>query len=252
LVQIRGQHALAASHFLTQSQYNPVPDKIALHLKTMLQYRNLQRKMAVIAGLSLITMALIAGFSYGYAFQRIKNEEFPIAGLWLRCCLAGFLVILALDVLVAWALYYFLRPAGRQEAMLSTWFRLVYAALLGMALYPLMLLLRPESGAGASGSIASHLGLFEEVWSAGLFLFGCHLAVLGRQVFVSGYVPRPFGILILVAAFCYAMSSMLQLLWPEYMHYKEEQIDKIISVPMAAGELAFAIWLLLRGGKRKH
>lgn len=220
----------------------------------MSHYQNTQRKMAVTAGLSLLLMALVAGFAYGYAFQQVRAGPSADTIFWLRCCIAGFMLVLLLDVLVAWALYFFMRPAGRHLSLLSSWLRLIYAALLGAALFHLspLLELSGQGNSGPSLEVSSvYLDLFGEAWSIGLIVFGCHLAVLGSLIIKSGYVPKLLGFLALIAAVCYSADSLLQLLWPSYQYYKGNT-DLLLSVPMAAGELVLAIWLVARGGKRER
>ena len=210
-----------------------------------------QRQMALIAGLSLLLMAVVAGFAYGYAFQKIQAGQSTNSIFWLRCCIAGFMLVLLLDILVAWALYFFMRPAGRHLSLLSCWLRLVYAALLGAALLHLVTCLELIDQGNSSlphQATTVYLDLFAESWSIGLIVFGCHLAVLGSQIIGAGYVPKILGFLLLIAAACYSGCSLMQLLWQGYAYYKAD-VELLLSAPMAAGELALALWLVVKGGK---
>ncbi|AZO95310.1 DUF4386 family protein [Halocella sp. SP3-1] len=41
----------------------------------------------------------------------------------------SFFIVLILDIVVAWGLYILLKPVNKNISLLSTWFRLVYAAI---------------------------------------------------------------------------------------------------------------------------
>lgn len=226
-----------------------------------------QRKAAIIAGFSIILMAVFAGFSYGYVMgdlivagdaaktaANIKASE----GLF-RVGVFGWLLILVCDVLAAWALYIFMQPTNKNISLLAAWFRLIYSAILGVAIAGLLLVvllsnagnvtyLKAFSADQLQGLVSLFIGGFNDVWVAGLFIFGGHLLVLGYLVLKSGYVPKVLGILLIVAAVCYLATSAASMLLTNYAQYKAT-IDTIAGVPMAIGELAFALWLLIRGGK---
>jgi Domain of unknown function (DUF4386) len=65
-------------------------------------------------------------------------------GLLFRSGIACFMVLVILDVVVAWALYILLKPVNKSLAMLAAWFRLVFAAILGVALHDLLSVLQLE------------------------------------------------------------------------------------------------------------
>ena len=84
---------------------------------TMLQT---QRKMALVTGFSLIAMALLAGFAYGYGFEAIYVTSDRTATLLnlnnskllFRWVIFSFVIILILDVVVDWALYIFFKQVN--------------------------------------------------------------------------------------------------------------------------------------------
>ncbi len=72
-----------------------------------------KRQIAITTGVSLILMAIIAGFSIGYAYSELyipeqlellKDNIFENFGLY-RNMLIGILIILILDLLVSYTLY---------------------------------------------------------------------------------------------------------------------------------------------------
>ncbi len=212
--------------------------------------------MALVAGFSLIAMALIAGFAYGYGFENIyvandgpataRNlHESPALFRWV---LFSFVMILILDVVVAWALYLFFKQVHESLSLLSAWLRLVYAALLGIALLNLVGILPEVTGPSQSASLTmTSFRAFLAMWSLGLIVFGGHLFLVGYLMLKSGFISKTLGILMLVASVCYFFANVAQLLLPNYEHYKAT-VDAVLSMPMALGELGLAGWLVWKGG----
>lgn len=52
-----------------------------------------------------------------------------------------------LDIIVAWALYVFLKPINKSLSMLTAWLRIVYATILGSVLIHLINVLQIVNGA---------------------------------------------------------------------------------------------------------
>lgn len=67
--------------------------------------------------------------------------------LLFRSGIASFMVVVILDVAVAWVLYILLQPVNKSLAMLAVWFRLVFAAIFGIALHNFLSVLQLLSGA---------------------------------------------------------------------------------------------------------
>jgi hypothetical protein len=219
------------------------------------------RKLALIAGFSLLLMAIVAGFAYGYVFQNIyvanngvttlqnlNNSEF-LFRLFLYC----FIIVLILDILVSCTLYLFFKQVNKPLSLLTALFRLIYSGILGVALLKIMSVSQLLNNVPQNEfMIMTNLKSFMDIWSLGLILFGCHLFSLSLLVFKSKFAPNLLGVLILLASICYIITNAANLLMPNYANYKET-IDMVLSMPMALGELVFAIWLVFKGGKdSKH
>lgn len=218
---------------------------------------SLKQSMALIAGISLIAMAIAAGFGYGYAFQNIyvkgnisetllNLNKFEIL---FRFFLLSFVIVLILDVIVAWAFYYYLREDNEHLSLLTSWIRLVYAALLGISFLSLvnvlqLLKISPQDG----DSILNQLNTFLGMWSLGLIVFGLHLILLGYLCFASGYIPKFIGGLAMFAGLCYTLTNVANLTLPNYEVY-QPSVEMFLSLPMALGELTLAVWLVVKGTK---
>lgn len=218
---------------------------------------NDQRKMALISGFSLVAMAILAGFAYGYVFNGIyvANDgpatilNLNKSELLFRFFIFLFLMILILDVIVAWALYGFFKQVDKSLSMLSAWFRIVYCAIFGASFLNLLSVLPFINNASQSEVfVMSSLKGFLDMWSLGLIVLSFHLFLLGYLMLKAGFIPNILGFLTLFAANCYLLSNMANLLLPTYEVYKGT-VDMVLSLPMALGELGLAIWLLVKRGK---
>ena len=105
-----------------------------------------QRKVALAAGFSLFFLALLAVFAQFFVLETIFvpadaaatfNNIMASEGLF-RGGIAAFLIVIILDIVVAWALYVLLRPVNRPLALLTAWLRLSFAAVFASALVNLL------------------------------------------------------------------------------------------------------------------
>jgi len=207
--------------------------------------------LAIFANFFVVSNLIEPGDASATAANIVESE-----GLF-RSGLISFTIVFALDVVIAWALYIFFRDMNRDLALLTAWFRLVYTVLLGVGLIFFFLVLqlvgRAEHLAALEtgqreAQVMLYLDAFEYAWLIGLFSFGVHLALLGYLVLKSGFIPRAIGILLLLAGAVYALDTTAHALLSNYDDF-ENVFLAIVAVPSVIGELSFALWLLLRGGK---
>ncbi|PFA22705.1 MULTISPECIES: DUF4386 domain-containing protein [Bacillus cereus group] len=227
--------------------------------------QSFQRKSALIAGTSLLIMALAAFFSYGFAhgslvvqgdasatFHNIKSSN-----LLFKAEILGWVIILITDIVVAWAFYVFLKSINKNLSLLGAWFHLTYVTILGIAILNLIFVLFLTQSTDYLSSFKTDqlqaqmllfLEAFECMWSIGLIIFGGHLMIVGYLVFKSHKIPKIISALLLLASIGYIVINVLNTIFSQY--------DVLISIleigfniPMILGELGFGIWLLFRGGK---
>lgn len=223
------------------------------------------RQAALTAGISLFLMiaAVMVAFPFttslitGDATQTMQAIRKTGAGFQIG--ILGWFVVLALDIIVAWALYVYFKPVHEGYSLLTGWFRLFYTALFGTALLSLVLILLMLQGKSYLGtfSLAQQnslaflfLKFYKFGWLFALGFFGIHLFGLGILAIRSSEVPTVFGILLVVAAFGYFGQTVAYLTMPNYAAY-ESTITAIVAAPNAIGEIALAIWLVAKGGKQK-
>lgn len=216
------------------------------------------RTAALVAGLGLLAMAILAPFANFYVLQNLivvndakATAENILASLGLfRVGVTCLLVVAVLDVLVAWGLYVLLEPVNKNLSLLAAWFRVVYAAVFVIALNPLLGVLQLLEGSKylqafetnqLHAQVMLSLGAFKSGWDLGLVIFGFHLLVLGYVAFKSGFIPKWLGILLEVAAFGYLADGFGKLLVPNY--------TISIATFTFVGEFLLIFWLLWKSLK---
>ena len=224
------------------------------------------RQAAKIAGFGLLIMTLPAIFTNffvlqglvvpGDAAQTVTN--IMANELLFRLGIGSFIIVIILDVLVAWGFWVFLRPVNRSVSLLAAWFRLLYAAVFGFALLYLVIPVRLLSGANYLTALGTDqlyaqallsLNAFTDGWAIGYAcFFGLHLFLLGYLVLKSDYIPRILGVLLIISSLAYLIENSVRLVYPHYEDY-QAIISMVVFLPAFIGEFTFMLWLLVRGGK---
>jgi hypothetical protein len=216
------------------------------------------RSAAIVAGLGLLLMAILAPIANFGVLQTLivagdatntANNMIASAGRF-RIGIFVFFIVAVLDVVVAWALYVYLKPVNKSLSLLAAWFRIVYAAIFVSALNNLLIVLQLLNGADylkafetnqLHAQVLLSLNAFTDGWDIGLAIFGLHLLVVGYLVFRSGYLPKFLGILVVIAGLGYLIDNLGKLLSPNY--------NLTIAVFTFIGEVLLIFWLLWRGIK---
>lgn len=214
------------------------------------------RNASITAGVGLLLMSALSGFgnfvgvvglvTRGDAAQTAKDIT-GSEGLF-RFGIVSLLLVIALDVVIALALYRVFSPVSKSISVLAAALRLVYAGVFMVAIGQLLGVLRLLSNDGYLSVISADqlhaqalLGInaFTDLWHAGLFLFGLHLLVIGYLAYRSGYVPRVLGVLLAIAGLGYVIDSVGVVLsqgtWTD------------VSSFTFIGEFLLALWLVIWG-----
>lgn len=75
--------------------------------------------------------------------------------------------------------------------------------------------------------------------------WGLWLLPFGLLVYRSGFIPRIFGILLIIAGMAYMTDSLVSLLFPDYSAF----INQPTLLLAAIGEISITLWLLIKGVK---
>lgn len=208
------------------------------------------RTAAIVAGISLLAMAVIAGLSNFAVIGNLTvtgDAEASAANLissavLFRLGALGLLIVTILDVLVAWGLYVVFRPVNPSISLLSAWLRVVFAAIFAVAINNLFGAVRAAPSDPAQTLFL--LETFDRGWQAGLIFFGLHLGLVGVLIWRYGSLSWIFGVLLIIAGAGYVVDALGTLLSPVY----SLELSRFTFV----GELVLIFWLLIRGGKRRN
>lgn len=194
-----------------------------------------------VSGLSLIIMALAAGYAYGFSFLHLYvagNPEQTLANIQSHhtLFLSGALVwclILATDLIVSYGFYRYLKPIQKSWAVTSGLLRLLYSLFLAIGI---LFLFKKDTA------------IFLRMWSLGLFIIGFHLIATGIGTFYNKKTPKILGIMLIIAGASYSTIHGLQNFMPQ-AETLATFLESSLAIPMSIGELSFGVWLLFIGGR---
>ena len=199
------------------------------------------RKLAIIAGSSYLIIFFAAIFANFFVLEAIlKNplETVTENHLTVRFGILAFLITVVFDVIVAWALYELYK--GHVLNLPSTLFRMMHAAIMGVAIFAL-----PQvHGLDSNAAIMQQVNIFNTIWLIGLFFFGIHLIFLARII----RNPKLIALFLILAGIMYMVDTCAHFLLPNYSDYASVFLS-MVAIPSILGEMSFAIWLLARGAK---
>ncbi len=130
--------------------------------------------------------------------------------------------------MIAVVLYIILKAADKTLASLTGYLRLLYSGSVAVILI-----------AFAIDIIEANT--YEIVKLFGYLFFVSHVFVAGYTVYKSEYIPKTFGVLLIIASFCYIIAFYVTIVVEI-----PEPLMVIFMLFMVAGELSLAIWLFLR------
>lgn len=169
-----------------------------------------------------------------------------------RFGIVGHLLVIICDLVAAWALYYFLKPAKNNLSLLAAWSRLVYTIIYAVALtkvYYVFQLIGDANYLSAFGTAEIHarvmllLRTFRDTWDMGYVFFGIHLFLIGISAFKSRFIPKVIGVLLTLAGISYLIDYIGRIQFPD--------LGLGVSFIFGWGELILMLWLLIWGGKNK-
>jgi hypothetical protein len=220
---------------------------------------NTNKKNARIAGVWYLLMSLLGTFSVMYVDASIyvpgdaastANNLLASGGLF-RLGFVCWLVQLVCFLFLANVLYKLFRPVDSSWARLLMLFVIVGVSISFLnrlnQLAP-VLLLKGEvyQSAFETSQLQALALLFVDLQTQGEMIssvfWGLWLLPLGVLAWKSGFVPKVLAVLALIACFSHLLSSLAFFLYPNY----SATIGSILSIG-AFGEIAFFLWILVKG-----
>ncbi|MFY0672684.1 MAG: DUF4386 domain-containing protein [Bacteroidia bacterium] len=209
---------------------------------------------ARITGISLLLMAIVAMFSFGFVYSSILVAENALAtgnnvkqqsDLFLNGLL-GWVMVAVLDVIVSIGLYKSFKGIQLKLSAVAAAIRIVYTAFLVIAIWQ-QGLAYVNRVTYSEHELYNYLVAFESIWTQGLIIFGFHLLLLAAIAFKADIISSVYGWLLAVAGIGYVLLSSLKALLGNIEWLST--LEMILATPMAVGELALAIWLIVKAKK---
>jgi hypothetical protein len=218
-----------------------------------------KRRLAFITGLAVAAMAVLTPFALYGALRSLVipgDAAATVAGIaaspgLFRAGIVAFLVVILLDLLLAWTLYRLLAPVSTGIALLTAWLRVAFAAIFASALISLVYAGQLIAGADQSGLPATHIEAlvmasvtsFDTGWVAiALSVFSFHLFGLGYLMIRSVNAPSWLGILLVVAGAGYLFDGLATIAVPDYTW--TVAVFTFIGEPILGG---WAFWRAVKG-----
>ncbi|KAA3663812.1 MAG: DUF4386 domain-containing protein [Chloroflexi bacterium] len=161
------------------------------------------------------------------------------------------LIILLSEIILSVILYMLLKPVNKTLSLITAVSRLAMTTIHGLNLLNYYFVLQLLKGSDyltvfGQDQIYALVTLFLDAHSIG-FAIGIaflvpHVLILGYLIYQSGYFPKVIGILFIAAGFGYLFDVIGILLVPAYT-----TTPGLIAMIIAIAEIAFPIWLLIKG-----
>jgi Domain of unknown function (DUF4386) len=214
------------------------------------------------AGFLYLLIAVAGGFSIGYVPSVIIQTGDAAAtatnlaaniGLF-RLGLLGDIVVLLAEVVLTAMLYVMFRPVSPTLSLVAAWSRLAMVMVMAVNLVinamPMLLLNGSAvAGPGEAGQLQAIAMLFFDAHQVGIYVwqlfFAMHLLALGYMIVRSSLFPRLLGWMMMVGSFGYLIQGLAEITDSQNASLSVLYIALLVVVTV--GELAFALWLLIRG-----
>jgi hypothetical protein len=180
--------------------------------------------------------------------ENITNSE-----LLFRIGIASGLITFLIFTLLPLVLYKLLKEVNKVHAAFMVIFALVSVpisfvnilhkfsvlTLINKAYY-----LEKLGKAALETQVMLHLDNYNNGIEMSQIFWGLWLLPFGYLVYKSGFLPKLFGVLLMLGCFGYLITFFGDFLYPDF---NKTLISDIASLPAAAGEIGICLWLLIMG-----
>lgn len=215
-----------------------------------------KRSTALVIGISLLVMAVAAGIAFGaihstlidisQAEQTMDNLRANLSQWYME--ILFWVVIIITDLLVSWGIFHYFRNENMGFSAMTAGLRVIYTVILAAAVSQLVAVSSSVQG-GNTQRVMLLLTRFDRIWSFGLIVFGIHLILLSVASF--RYENKVLGILLLAAGVSYLLIHTMEGFLPRFSDFTG-RLESILAIPMTLGEMVFALWMIIRGGRTKR
>ncbi len=205
-------------------------------------------------GWSLLLMAALGGYAYGFVHSRLhipgdaEATFTAIVGNYviLSTGILAWLGVVILDIVVSLGAFVLYRHTNWVAACWVSGLRIAYTIVLALAVAQL------AGGAYAIDPATALLAFerFEFTWSTGLIVFGIHLFGLAYLTWKSELPIKTISILLGLGGLGYLWVEGTEVL----LGHNKDMTNPLVlgfAIPMILGELLFAVSLIVRGRFRQ-
>lgn len=223
---------------------------------------NAPKRLARIAGLFYLVVAIFAGFAFGHVIARVyapgdaattAANVLANAGL-VRMGVVADLVQATASVFVGMTLYLLLKHVNQAAAGAMVIFIAIAAAIMclnNVFQFAAVLVATDTSYAAAFGTTGAKalVLLLLDMQHYGFLIaqifFGLWLLPMGYLAYRSGMFPKALGVALIVGGVCYLVDMLALFLFPDV----GKQIHAFLAIPPTIAEVWMVGYLLVKGVK---
>ncbi len=219
------------------------------------------RRAALIAGLTILMMALIAPYSELFVYPKLINPTNAAETVrnitnnktLFVSAIFGYLLTASGDIVVSWALYILLKPVNGFLSLLTAWFRLVFSVISLVTILNLVAVFRLLTNhdyvtmfgqTQLYAQVMLYLTTFRSGYHFAIIFFSIHLILLGCLIFKSRFIPNVMGLLLIISGLGYLTDALKPFLFADF--------NSVFITITFFGELIFMLWLLIKGSRIKE
>ena len=185
----------------------------------------------IFVAVDLLLMAIIAPIALNLLKSISTFSVFAEAMDNLQIGVIMFIIVVILDILVAWGLMKLFIKDQKYVSISAMIFRIIYAGLLLLSLSVFIQL-------GNNFTVEDYkvvYNVFNTNWNYALVVFGIHLILIGIAIIRSKYLSWILGILVIISGVGYIFDTIIKVIVPN--------TSITISVFTFIGEVLLIIWL---------
>lgn len=219
------------------------------------------KRYARIAGALYLVIAVFGAFAIGYVPSVIVaagDAAATATNLMANQGLFGLgvfadLVVMLTEIVLSVMLFVLFKPTSPTLSMVALVSRLTMVVVMAVNLLihimPLALLRGAADPASLTPELLQSVAVLFQAHRYGIYVwdmfFGFHLAAIGYLVFKSGYFPKLLGIAITIGSLGYFFEGLVKVTFIENGAVGMAVVGLLVVATVS--ELAFALWLLIRG-----
>lgn len=221
------------------------------------------KKKARIAGLLYLVVVLTGVFSLAYVPSQVIFWDNPTATLnaikdsetLFRFGIVSGLICYVFFLFLPIALYKLLQPVNDLYAKLMVLLAVISVPISFFNIqnkFTVLSLIKNENTFLTTEQLKHQVMFYLHQYDNGILMvsifWGLWLFPFGYLVFKSGFLPKAFGVLLIMGCFGYLINFLGNTLVPNYSSFGFSQY---VSIPSALGEIGICLWLLIMGAKEK-